>query len=351
MAPYRKEVYCEFEFLKKFRSSNGHFSPLESTDALGTWLNIAKFIQKNHLLLNVNTVSFKKSIKPGDTLFSLWKKSTGGECKLSFVDEHNVEFFENLIIKPEGLDKAYLLAKQNAICKDWAKKCGVVVLSPTCWHSNEQARNCAYLFKDCGSSVEKNKEFEWRGVLRSEYNLSNCNAMILIDNYIHDNINNNLLAIVDRMLPEKLYRDAEFHLTILTEKNKDKDFLFYDKMYKSVVEKISKSRSELNCKVELYVMNGKGSFHNRTILTNNVKIDSGAGFALKNENGRAKNSTEINILHPGIQSCSDSCDISYVNILKEAKRFISRIESVAGAGERFPKGGSCQNRLIIGIDQ
>lgn len=351
MAVYRKDVYCEFEFLKKFRSSNGHFSPLESTEALGTWLNVAKFIQKSHLLLNVNTVSFKKSIKPGDTLFSLWKKSTEGVSKMSFLDDHKIEFFENLIITPEGLNKVYLLAKQNAICKDWAEKAGTIVLSPTCWQSNEEAKKHEYLFGDCGYAVTKNDSLEWNAVLRSEYCLSNCNAMILIDNYIHDNINNNLLAIVDRMLPKKLYRDTEYHLTILTEKNRDKDLQFYDKMYKSVVEKISKSRPELKCKVELYVMNGKGRFHDRTILTNNVKIDSGAGFALKNENGRAKNSTNIHILHPGIQSCSDSCDISYVNILEEAKRFISRIERVAGAGERFPKDGSCHNRLIIGIDQ
>ena len=99
-------------------------------------------------MLNVDGKSLKKRIRKNDTfddLFTIWKKSTGGECKLSFVDEYNMEFFENLIIKPKGLDKAYLLAKQNAICKDWAKKRGVVVLSPTCWQSNEQAKKLRLL--------------------------------------------------------------------------------------------------------------------------------------------------------------------------------------------------------------
>ena len=40
-----------------------------------------------------------------------------------------------------------------------------------------------------------------------------------------------------------------------------------------------------------------------------------------------------------------------MNILKDTKRFVSDKERVAGKGERFPKDGSCQNRLIIGIDQ
>lgn len=348
MAPYRKDVYCEFEFLKKFRSSNGRFSPLDTTDALCVWIEVARFMQKSHLMLDINAQTFKKSIRNNDTLSYLWKKATEGVCKMSFVNEHNMEFFENLIIKPEGLDKVYLLAKQKAICKDWAKKCGVVVLSPTCWQSNEQAKDYTYLFKDSGSAIKKNEEFEWRGVLRSEYNLSNCNAMILIDNYIHKNISGNLIAILDKMLPEKLYRDTEFQLSILTEK---KEGFQYDKMYKTIVENIVKSRPALNCRVELYVMNGKGCFHDRTILTNNVKIDSGAGFSLRKDNGKAENSTGIHILHPGVQNCSDTCNTSYVNILKEAKRFISDIERVAGKGERFPKECCCQNRLITNISQ
>ena len=139
-------------------------------------------------------------------------------------------------------------------------------------------KNYAYLFKDCGSTIKKNEEFEWRGVLRSEYNLSNSNAMVVLDNYIHKNISGNLIAILNKMLPEKLYRDTEFQLTILTEK---KEGFQYDKMYKTIVENIAKSRSVLNCRVELYVMNGKGCFHDKTILANNAKIDSGAGFSLR----------------------------------------------------------------------
>ena len=348
MAPYRKDVYCEFEFLKKFRSSNGHFSSLKSRDAQEVWGQVANFIQKSHLMLNVDAKSFKNGIRRNDTLddlFAIWKKSTGGECKLSFVDEHNVEFFEHLIIKPEGLNKAYLLAKQNAICKDWAKKCGVVVLSPTCWQSNEQAKDYTYLFKDSGSAIKKNEEFEWRGVLRSEYNLSNSNAMVVIDNYIHKNISGNLMAIIDKMLPEKLFKETAFHLTIFTEKQKDAQ---YDKIYHELVEKIKNSRPFLNCIVELYVKNGKGIFHDRTILTNNAKIDSGAGFSLRKEDGRAENSTEIHILHPGIQSCSDSCDSSYIGILSDARKMVRQIEKGCGYGERFPKTGACQNRLIVG---
>ena len=44
MATYRKNVYCEFEFLKKFRDSNAHFNLFEDIEALQLWMNIGKFI-------------------------------------------------------------------------------------------------------------------------------------------------------------------------------------------------------------------------------------------------------------------------------------------------------------------
>lgn len=343
MAPYRKEVYCEFEFLKKFRNSNGHFSPLDSTDALNVWIGIAKFAQKSHLRLDVDAQKFKKSIKRGDALFSLWKKATEGSCKISFINEHKKEFFEQQIVDSDGLNKVYLLSKNNAICKDFAKKYGVVILTPICWQSNEQAKKVEYLFKDCGSVVEKNREFEWNGILRSEYNLSHCNAAVIIDNYIHKNNKDNLLKIVDCILPESL-RNTTFHLTILTEKNEKSEP--YEQIYRRLVDNIKKTKPQLHCEVELYVKNGKGEFHDRTILTNNAKIDSGAGFSIRMGKGISENATEIHILHPGIQDCSDTCDISYFNILSEAKKMIQQIEKGCGHGERYPKGETCKNRLI-----
>ena len=343
MAIYRKDVYCEFEFLKKFRSSNGHFSPFDS-DALRVWLNVADFIQNSHIKLDIDAQIFKKSIKRGDTLFSLWKKATEGTCKITFLDDHKKKFFENLIVTPEGLNTAYLLAKHNAICKDFAEKYGVIILSPTCWQSNEQAKKVQYIFRDCGSKIKKNEVFNWNDILRNEYNLSYCNAAILIDNYIHQNIKENLLQIVECILPKSL-RNSTFHLTILTAKNVG---VSYEHIYNELIYNIKSIRPLLHCDVELYVKNGKDDFHDRCILTNNTKIGSEAGFSLRNSNGKSKNATDIHILHPGLQRCSDPCDKSYVDYLEDAKRFISKIENGYCTGERFPKGRECKNRLIVG---
>jgi hypothetical protein len=166
--------------------------------------------------------------------------------------------------------------------------------------------------------------------------------MILIDNYIHQNIDKNLLPIVEAMLPIML-RNTAFHLTILTER---KDTVNYkDDVYEKLTQRIKAIRPQLDFIIELYVQNGKGDFHDRTILTNNVKINSGAGFSLRRQNGISQNSTKIKIWHPCLQNCSDTCDEEYQNILCEAKKMIGQIEKGCG-GERFPEGGTCQNRLI-----
>ena len=347
MAPYRKEVYCEFEFLKKFRNSNGRFSPFGNDEPLSRWLDVAKFIRKSHLLLNVDIQTFAKALKgrgDNDTLRQLWKQTTEGVSKISFLEaDHNDEYFESLVVRPDGLNKVYLLTKQScAIYKDFEKKHGVIIITPNCWQSNDHAQKHAYIFKDCGSEVRKGENFEWRAILRSEYNLSNCNAMILIDNYIHKNVAENLLPIIDSLTP-MLLRNITFHLTILTER---KDGVDYARIYEQVIAKIKATRPQLSCVIELYIKNGKGHFHNRTILTNNVKIDSDAGFSLRKVDGKSENSTPIRILHPFLQNHSDSCDQNYLNILFDAKRFVEQIEKGSGYGERFPKGGTCQNRLI-----
>ena len=353
MTVYRKDVYCEFEFLKEFRDSyvHFHFLPFVDNRAEKVWRNVSDFILKSHLMLDISVQTFKKMTRNDNVLLYLWKQVTGGSYEISFVNEHNVKSVENLITKQEGLDKVYLLAKQDDICKELAEQYGVVVLSPTCWQSNEMAKKYDYLFRDCGSPISREEAFEWRGILRSEYNLSNCNSMIIIDNYIHENTKQNLLPIIDVILPKSL-RDITFHLTIFTLLDKDNK-VKYDKMYNDIVQRIKETKPELKCEVELYVLNRtppketkQWRFHDRTILTNNVAIGSGAGFSLLDNNNKPVNITDVRILHPGIQNCSDACDQTCINLIENAKTIVKKIEN-CGYGKHYPKESSCKNRLIL----
>ena len=350
MAVYRKDVYCEFEFLKKFRSSNGRISPLHATDALWVWIGMSKFIQKSHLMLDVNAQTFKKSIRNNDAISYLWKRATEGVCKMSFVNEHKKEFFENLIITREGLDKIYLLAKHNSICKNWAKKVGTIVLSPTCWQSNEEAKKYAYLFKDCGISINEGDKIDWGDILKEEYNLSDCNSMIIIDNYILQDVNN-LKRVIEQFLPkpmEGFKREHEFYVTVITGKAKNNPNRNDKHIYEQLVEDIKQSHPDLNCHIDLFVEQFimSHTFHDRHILTNNVFITIGGGFDSFDKHGKAEKQTSTSLLHPGIQSVRPACDDEYMNIIN---RVCCKVVNCTTRGQwrHYPEESSCKNRLIL----
>lgn len=348
---YRRCVFCEFEFLKKFRSSNAHFSWLDNNDALKNWLGVARFIQKSQLLLDVDATTFANNVRQDDAIFKLWKKASEGTLKMEFLDEHGINDVDFLIARPQGLTMSYLLTKSQAMCQFYYKTFGVVVIPALCWSSNEKAKKYRYLFRDCGMAVERNESIEWSHILRpTDYKLSNCNSMIIIDNYIGNNVRENLYAILKSMLPESLSSKVEFHLTILTERKHD-DMEWYGKnLYKELCAEVKRLRPQLNCNVELYVTNGKSRFHDRTILTNNVKIDCLAGFDLITKYGKAQKGTQVFIMHPGIQDCSDSCDEKYSQIIREVYKVIRKIEDSeqrgCGEGKHWPAGQCSKNRLI-----
>ena len=86
-------------------------------------------------------------------------------------------------------------------------------------------------------------------------------------------------------------------------------------------------------KVEIYVEQGIGSLHDRTIITNNVKIEVPGGFDLINKSDKTTKETKVSILHPGVQSCSDPCDGTYLRILVNCHEIIRKIRN--GSGGRY----------------
>lgn len=347
MAPYKRNVYCEIKFLEKIFEELSQSLTLcdVNIDLIKKLINIKTFIDQSRINLNIDSNTFKEQYVKSDltTLYDrLWKRHTGAMSCVKFLEEHKVEFVEEQIVRPEGLNMAYLLNQGSAICEHYANKYGVICLCPT--------KECSYLFRDCGSYIQKGENFQWSGIFKDEYHLSYCNSMVIIDNYILPGINKNLLPIIEQLLPESLKGNLEFYLTIITHDDTKKNYK-YEEIYNNILRAIQKKRPKLKCQVELYVKQGETAFHDRTILTNNIKIDSGAGFSLiKGE--KSQHSTEIHILHPGIQQLSDTCEESYNRILKTAREITKKIDDKSkGYGMRYPVGQTCKNRLIMTHDE
>lgn len=353
MTVSRKRVYCELEFLKKFRSSYAHLSLLDNEDAFDNLLHISKFIQKSCVLLNVDAKTYLSNTRQNDTLNKLFKKASEGVFEMKFVGDseydHQYKDIDFLIWRPEGLKMSFLLNKKKALCQHYSKSYGVVAISPLCWDIND-AKDYGYLFRDCGSAIKKDVYIEWSHIFRNaEYKLCNCNSMLIVDNYIIKETQKNLFAIIKTLLPESLLNNTEFHLTIITEGDATK-MEQYANLYIDICSLVKQERPNLKCMVELYATNGKNDFHDRSILTNNTKIDSLAGFDLINSRGKSRKETMVTIMHPGIQSCSDTCDQSYVNILETARSVVRRIEDAEDRHTatvlHWPVGSKTKNRLL-----
>lgn len=349
MATFKKDIYCEFEFLKKFRDSFVPICQSGDTKALRMWLNISQFISKSRIKIDVDDSEFKGQIQSFSGDLNLIKKYTQGEIHCSNI--HKYECVDNLLSKPkERLKTAFLIDKVAGICKMYAKKYGVVVVSPLCWNDSENADKSSYLFADCGISINEGDKIEWGKMLKEDYNLSDCNAMIVIDNYILQDVNN-LKRVIEQFLPkpmEGFKREHEFYVTVITGKAKNNPNRNDKHIYEQLVEDIKQSHPDLNCHIDLFVeqVTMSHTFHDRHILTNNVFITIGGGFDSFDKHGKAKKQTSTSLLHPGIQSVRPACDDEYMNIIN---RTCYKVVNCTNEGQwkHFPENECCRNRLIV----
>lgn len=356
---YRRDVFCEIAFLEELRDAT--LVPYSDAEIINR--NVYLFAQKANLKLDVanknELATHCKNMDTSDLIFRLAKQFTEGVAKLSFSDEHQMPYVENLVGNvAERVKYTYLLNKKEAVCKSYRENYGVVVLSPDCW-KDAQAQQHQYLFGDCGQSLKRWDEVDWPGIFKAEHNLSQCNAMVIIDNHIFNNVEKglgHLRRIFDVLLPKKL--KDEFHVTILTAKNGQNENRNDEELQRAIENCIRELREEehLKFKIDLYVESTTSSneFHDRYILTNNVRIMSGKGFGIINPPNRygkskANANTTISILHPGIQSFAPMADDDYLVLRTNVYEKVVNCKT-QGQWLHYPTGERCTNRLILSME-
>lgn len=361
---YRRDVFCEIAFLEKHRDA----TPVRYSDAENIHRNVYYFLAQNaNLKLDVANKAklsahckkmegAEQNMHTSDLIFRLAKQHTQGEAKSIFSDEHQMKFVENPVgNEAERVKYTYLLNKDEAVCESYREDYGVVVLSPDCWKDDAQAQKHQYLFGDCGQSLKRGDEVGWPDIFKAEHNLSQCNAMVIIDNYIFSKGFFNIQGILYALLPgtkeECLLKDI-FHLTIITSSVVNS----IEHTYNKILEIIKKIRPNLKIKFDIFI-NKTSPYqakenHDRYILTNNVIITSGYGFGLlyrDKEDGKIKTNGELNIMiaHPGIQNFSKRTDEAYVGKLSEVYQQIFNEDS--NLIHYYPTGEPCTNRLILSM--
>ena len=324
----RTPVYCEIAFLKKFAENNPSIMPI---DDVKVWLGLYDILNRCSMQIDVKTESYFDEMQKGPLMLQqLWKRHANGDSELQFSENHKCDNYIEKLMVCKDARTIYLLDKEGKKCIDY----GAIAISA------DNLKQQAHLFKDNGCAIEKDYHGNWKKILTKEYDLTRCNSMIVVDNYIFKNPEN-LFSLLDGLLPYKL--KCVFHLSIFTESINDAN-----KKYHQLKSQIERLRPELKVQLSLYVSNGKSAFHDRAILTNNTWISCDGGFDLFNERGKAMKSTKISIIYPHIQSAIDWSLPAYNNLIRQTREVKQKFESEKGYGEVFPKDSPLEeNRLYM----
>ena len=253
-------------------------------EAIATWANLNSFISRSSLTLDCTPAQFNAGAQNDPNLKQLWKKNAGGECSIDF---HGSKFnnIEDLL-KQKPLCVLLTEDDKTNICSDY----GIININL----SNFSKK--ALYFKDNGVAVKMGDLWDWEKI-RSVASEA-ANALLIVDNYIFKgDEKSNLYKILDIILPKSL--KVDFHLTVFYIESRPGS----EDNLKNAIKRI---RPNLNVVFEFIkttkdVNNGfKTDFHDRAILTNNLWIDSGAGFNLLRRDRlhfKAEKSTTISIAH------------------------------------------------------
>ena len=253
-------------------------------EAIATWASLNSFISRSSLTLDCTPAQFNAGAQNDPNLKQLWKKNAGGECSIDFHGSkfHNIED----LLKQNPLCVLLTEDDKTNICSDY----GIININL----SNFSKK--ALYFKDNGVAVKMGDLWDWEKI-RSVASEA-ANALLIVDNYIFKgDEKSNLYKILDIILPKSL--KVDFHLTVFYIESRPGS----EDNLKNAIKRI---RPNLNVVFEFIkttkdVNNGfKTDFHDRAILTNNLWIDSGAGFNLLRRDRlhfKAEKSTTISIAH------------------------------------------------------
>ena len=163
--------------------------------------------------------------------------------------------------------------------------------------------------------------------VRPPLNISN--SMLIIDNYLlcddadvdyQKKIDYNLKPIFQNLLPSRLADGEIYDISIFVGARSETKNL-YDAQYNYLHATIQRLRKDLNFSLNIFI--GKqDKFHDRSIVTNNVLINSGHGFGILRKNGETNTPTSVNIVFPFFQTKIAWCDNTYLNIIQTAKKIV-----------------------------
>ena len=286
----RRKIYLQQGFWREILSLNSGTASVENRMLFWSVYNA---LQNSNICTDVPQDAVMDDAN--ELLFQLLQDRSSGESECFITREG----FEESIAKKqketystEELCAIYLLSENNMICEGLSAQYGVLCLNV------DLIRRKRWLLYGAGVIYSRNENAKYPYAKGKEYFSSLCNSAIIIDPYIllnREHVVNNLIPLLDNLLPRQMAMKIPFHLTIYSQPKNSKEG---DGLTKIVKEELVRLRPGGNICLSIYHIkttgNGKGHFHSRHIITNNTLINSEDGFCIFSDKDTGKLHSTMN---------------------------------------------------------
>lgn len=362
MERYRKTIYCDWDFLESYISMLGEETP-------GVDMPFCEKSEVPHcvreLLLSSDVKLFINASreKYDEKLKNIEKKrknaaKKGREVVLTQFEKllHHIDLkqqnnllhvhfnsldidYETLSQQKEFLNAMFFTSSPKKVCQKAMDDYGVIVIC------TENINDFKHLLYGSGTAIRKHETNNWSSCLFLEKPVP-CNSLIIVDNYIlskTDLIKENLMDILDALIPFRLSSIIDFQITIFTSSlNNAKDRL------QNIIDMLKVLRPEINFSVAI-IKSSSDNFHDRNIISNNILISCGGGFDLFKW-GESQKTTTVSLHNPFITSTEQWSRKAYSDILNDAVKVYKTSPKYGenNIGDTYPNFllGNNKNRLI-----
>lgn len=265
----KRDIYCEYAFWEAFFEMEEKV--LHDRSKRKLWDAFYEFLSINNLFFDVPNQSVTEDTCGGKNLMLLRQEKGGAGIK--FIPKKFPHINDLSDVDDNILNAIFLTVADTSECKNLSDRFGVIVFNLSMIFSAD------HMYIDNGQSFDRSNGQNWTylyDLKKKCPSVSCCNSIVIADRYLLSNLNecafnNNLKPIFDALLPQSLDNGIVFNICIIAE-NICRSI--EDKLHRIeiLVENI---RPKLSFSVNIF---HSKKMHDRSILTNNIILTSGAGF-------------------------------------------------------------------------
>ena len=286
----KRDIYCEYAFWEEFFGMEKRV--IHNRFKRKLWDAFYDFLFDNNLFFDIPDQNVIEDTCGGKNL--MWLRQKKGGAGIKFIPDNFPKIEKLSDDEDNHLNSVFLTTSDTSKCEELSARFGVIVFNLSMIFSAK------HVYVNNGRSFNRSKDYNWTYLWELKEkcpSISCCNSLVIADRYLLSDKNesafdNNLSPILEALLPQSLENGIIFSVC----------FIVWEENNSSIEEKLHKIEiliKELRPKLSfnLNIFNSR-ILHDRSILTNNIILTSGAGFEVIGKNEKPMKFTTTSLYFP-----------------------------------------------------